>query len=341
MRIHHSLSFFFCLVFLLSPLTAAIPVGICYGRVANNLPPPEFVVNLLKSNNISKARIFDTNPDVLKAFSGSGIELMIGVPNEILPSLANDNVDFSLQWLQNNILSYISSSQVRYIAVGNEVFLKDPYYTPFVVPAIYNLHQALQALSLAETIKLSTPHAACVLANSYPPSGGEFSPDLQSAMIPLLKFLKDTNSPFMVNAYPFFSYVNNVNDIPLDYVLFRAPNIVSDQGILYNNLFDATIDSFVAAMEKAGFDGIPVVVTETGWPKAGGDAANPDNALAFNSNVVRRALDNVGTPRRAGSGVEIFLFGLFDEDEKNGLEYERHFGIFGLDGAKAYDVSFN
>ncbi|GMH01604.1 hypothetical protein Nepgr_003443 [Nepenthes gracilis] len=337
-QLFHRIFSLICLVFLFTPSTAAAPVGLCYGRVANNLPAPSSVVDLLKSNGISRVRIFDTDPDVLKAFSGSGINLMIGVPNEILPSIANNNLDFSLQWLQNNVLSHISPTQIQYIAVGNEVFLKDPYYTPFVVPAINNLHQALQGLNLAETIKLSTPHAACVLSNSFPPSAGDFSPNVQSAMIPLLQFLKDTNSPMMINVYPYFSYINNVNDIPLDYALFKSPNILSDRGVSYSNLFDATIDSFVAAMEKAGFGGVRVVVTETGWPKAGGEAATPDNALTYNQNAISRALGNLGTPRRPESGVEVFLFGLFDEDGKNGEACERHFGVFELDGVKAYNA---
>ena len=83
------------------------------------------------------------------------------------------------------------------------------------------------------------------------------------------------------------------------------------------------------------------MVAETGWPRDGGDAATPENALAYNNNVIRRARNSVGTPKRPGVGVEVFVFDLFDENLKSGDEYERHFGIFGLDGAKAYDLSFN
>ncbi|GAB2297383.1 hypothetical protein Dimus_031490 [Dionaea muscipula] len=324
-------------------LAAASPIGICYGRVANNLPPPSSVVGLLKSNNISRVRIFDTDPDVLRSFSGSGIQLTVGVPNEILPSLANGDLQFSLRWLQSNILSYIPGIQVPYIAVGNEVFIKDPYHAPFVVPAMYNLHQALQALNLSETVKLSTTHASCVLGSSFPPSAGDFSPDIKPDMVPLLQFLKDTDSPFMVNVYPFYSYTDDEGDVPLDYALFRTPGIyiVSDHGLMYDNLLDATLDSFVSALEKAGFGELKMAVTETGWPSAGGPAASLANALAYNSNVVRWALSDVGTPRKPGSPIDVFLFGLFDEDEKDGEEFERHFGVFGLDGIKAYDVMFN
>ncbi|XP_059637408.1 glucan endo-1,3-beta-glucosidase-like [Cornus florida] len=340
MGIQHFLLYLTSILIPLSHLTASAPIGICYGRVANNLPPPATAVNLLKSNGISRIRLFKADPETLSAFSGSGILLMIGVPNEVLPDLAGGTVSTSLQWLQFNIFAHITADQVQYIAVGNEIFLKDPFLTPLLVPAIANLYQALQTLGFANTIKLSSPHAASILSNSYPPSAGTFDPNLRSAMIPLLQFLRDSGSPLMVNVYPFFSYTNNPQDISLDYALFRSKNVGPDQNLVYDNLFDATIDSFVSAMEREGFAGISVVVSETGWPTSGGEAASVGNALAYNGEVVRRALNNVGTPKRPGVGVEVFLFDLFDENEKNGEEFEKHFGIFELNGVKAYDLNF-
>ncbi|KAH7511077.1 hypothetical protein FEM48_ZijujUnG0053000 [Ziziphus jujuba var. spinosa] len=279
-------------------------------RVANNLPPPSDVVNILKFNNISSL---------------------------LLPLL--DSPSASLDWLQSNIFVHVPADQVRYIAVGNEVFLKDPFYTPHVVPAVLNLHQALQNLGFSDSIKLSSPQAASVLANSYPPSSASFDPRLQSFMIPYLQFLRETRSPFMVNVYPYLSYISNMQDISLDYALFGGAD--DHYSLTYSNLFDASLDSFVYAMEKEGFDGIPVVVTETGWPTSGGEAASSANALVYNGNVVRRSVRDVGTPLRQGVGVEVYLFDLFDENEKVGEEYERHFGIFGLDGVKAYDLNLN
>ncbi|KAL0357923.1 UNVERIFIED_CONTAM: Glucan endo-1,3-beta-glucosidase [Sesamum calycinum] len=343
MRIRRSifLTLLFPLLFLLSHSTGAAPVGVCYGRVANNLPLPSAVISLLNSNGISRIRLFNPDRDALAPFSGTGIELMIGVPNEILPMLANGTVATSQQWLKSNIFTYVTPNQVRYFAVGNEVLLKEPYYTPYVVPAILNLYQALQALGLGDTIKVSSSHAATILSDSYPPSDGAFDPNLKSVLIPLLGFLRDTRSPLMVNVYPFYSYINNKEKTTLDYALFRSSKIEVDQNLPYTNMFDATIDAFVYAMEREGFHGIPVVVTETGWPKGGADGANVDNALAYNGNVVMRALANIGTPKRPGVGIEVFLFDLFDENGKSGGEYERHFGIFEVNGIKAYDVRFN
>lgn len=322
--------------------TGAAPIGICYGRVANNLPRPSSVVNLIKSNGIKYVRLFDIDPTTLKSFSGTGINLTIGVPNELLPFLANAKEATALSWLQSNVFAHIPPNQVRYIAVGNEVFLKDPFYTPYVVTAILNLYQALKTLNLTNSIKLSSPQAASVVTNSYPPSAATFDPYVESAIIPLVQYLYDSRSPFMVNVYPYFSYINNKNHVSLDYALFKSKNnTVRDGALSYGNLFDASVDAFVSAMEKVGFEGVPVVVTETGWPTKGGEAASDENASVYNGNVVRRAADDAGTPRRPETGVEAYLFDLFDENKKGGEEYEKHFGIFGLDGVKAYDIDFN
>ncbi|XP_028061522.1 glucan endo-1,3-beta-glucosidase-like [Camellia sinensis] len=201
-----------------SPVFAAAPapIGICYGRLANNRPST--AVNLLKSNGITTVRLFNTDLDTLTSFSGTDISLMIGVPNELLPFLATTTIDPSLQWLQSNIFSNISPTQIKYIVVGNEILLKDLFYTPYLVPAMNNLYIALQTLGLSDTIKLSTSHAASVLMNSYPPSASSFDPNHQSIMGPLLQFLKDTGSPLMVNVYPFFSFTNNPQFVSLDCV---------------------------------------------------------------------------------------------------------------------------
>ncbi|KAL6187060.1 hypothetical protein ACLB2K_043176 [Fragaria x ananassa] len=141
----------------------------------------------------------------------------------------------------------------------------------------------------------------------------------------------------MVNLFPYFSYLNNRPYVSVDYALFRDPNYVHDGALVCENLFDASVD----ALEREGFGDVEVVVSETGWPTSGGEAASVENVLAYKREVVRRSVEGVGTPKKAGTGVEVYLFGLFDENEKGGEEYERHFGIFGPDGLKAYDLSFN
>ncbi|TXG60826.1 hypothetical protein EZV62_012189 [Acer yangbiense] len=84
-----------------APHVVAAPVGVFYGHLANNLPLPADVINLLQSNGISNVRIFNPDPSTLQSFSVSGIKLMIGVPNEILPYLATGNHTLSLQCIDS------------------------------------------------------------------------------------------------------------------------------------------------------------------------------------------------------------------------------------------------
>ncbi|CAN6205226.1 unnamed protein product [Urochloa humidicola] len=288
-------------------------IGICHGRVGTNLPSPAAVAALLRQNGVTRARLFLPDPAVLRAFADAGIDLAVGVPNE----------------------------SVRYLAAGNEVLYNNQFYAASLVPAMRNLHAALAAMGLDGETKVSSAHAASVLAASYPPSAGAFDAASLPVLRPMLRFLADTGAPFMVNTYPFISHASDPANVPLAYALFGgAVAPVRDGEVEYTNLFDATVDAVVAALEKEGFGGVPVAVTETGWPTAGHPAATPENAAAYNAEVVGRAARGVGTPRRPGVPVEVYLFDMYDEDGKPGEEFERHFGIFRADGSKAYDINF-
>ncbi|KAM2887846.1 hypothetical protein FF1_011660 [Malus domestica] len=141
----------------------------------NNLPP-RF---LHRPRNPPRQRHlirppFNTDLATLSTFSGTPtIHLTIGVSNELLPTLTA-----TLDWLQSNLLAHFPTNQIRYIAVGNKVFLKDPYHTPHVLLTILKLHQALQTLGLDISIKLSSPLSASVLSTSYPPSSASFDPSV-------------------------------------------------------------------------------------------------------------------------------------------------------------------
>ncbi|EMS47914.1 Glucan endo-1,3-beta-glucosidase 14 [Triticum urartu] len=82
----------------------------------------------------------------------------------------------------------------------------------------------------------------------------------------------------------------------------------------------------------------------TGWPSKG-DAkevgAGAANAAAYNGNLVRRVLSrNAGTPRRPDADVDVYLFALFNENQKPGPTSERNYGVFYPNQQKVYDVEF-
>ncbi|MCH92881.1 glucan endo-13-beta-glucosidase 14-like, partial [Trifolium medium] len=145
--------------------------GINYGQVANNLPPPEKVLELLSTLKITKTRIYDTNPQILKAFANSNVEIIVTIENQILNQL-NDPQQ-ALQWVNTNIKPYLPDTKITGIQVGNEVFTEiDTTLIQYLVPAVINIHNALVQLGLESNIHVSTPSSLEVLEESYPPSAG-------------------------------------------------------------------------------------------------------------------------------------------------------------------------
>ncbi|KAL8460934.1 hypothetical protein ACS0TY_032436 [Phlomoides rotata] len=320
-------------------------MGINYGQVANNLPPPEKVLELLRSLKLTKARIYDTNPQILTAFANSNVELIVTVENDVLASLMDPTQ--ALQWVNTHIKPYVPATKITGIAVGNEVFTgDDTTLITYLVPAMVSIHAALVKLGLDQYIKVSTPNNLAVLQESYPPSAGAFRPELNGIMPQFLQFLAATKAPFWINAYPYFAYKDNANKIPLNYVLFNPnPGMVDPATRLhYDNMMYAQVDAVIYAMARIGYGGVEVGVSETGWPSRG-DAneigATLQNAAIYNHNILRRQMQNEGTPLRPNKRLEIYVFALFNEDMKPGPTSERNYGLFQPDGTMAYNLGLS
>ncbi|NP_001136613.2 Glucan endo-1,3-beta-glucosidase 12 precursor [Zea mays] len=332
---------------LLSPAEAGT-VGVNYGRVANNLPNPAAVVQLLKQQGVAQVKLYDADPTVLRALANTGIKVVVALPNEQVAAAAS-RASYALLWVRRNVAAYHPATQIQGIAVGNEVFASAKNVTAQLVPAMANVHAALARLGLDGAVKVSSPIALTALASSYPSSAGAFREDLaQAVMKPMLDFLAQTGSYLMVNAYPFFAYSGNAGDISLDYALFRPNAGVLDagNGLKYYSLLDAQLDAVFAAVSRLGegYNGVRVVVSETGWPSKG-DAneagASAANAAAYNGNLARRVLSgNAGTPRRPDADIDVYLFALFNENQKPGPTSERNYGVFYPNQQKVYDVEF-
>ncbi|XP_076923700.1 glucan endo-1,3-beta-glucosidase 11-like isoform X2 [Bidens hawaiensis] len=320
--------------------------GVNYGRVADNIPSPESVVKLMKENKIKNTRIYDANPKVLKAFKGSGIEIIIGVETGLLREISA-SPDRAMDWVKQNVEPFVPGTRIRGVAVGNEVLGGgDQGLWEALLPAVKNIHAALDSLHLADDIEVSSPHSAGVFASSYPPSAGEFKETLMPYMQPLLEFFTKINSPFYINTYPFLAYISDPEHIDIKYAIFKKnPGIVDNKTKLhYDNMFEAQIDATYAALEKAGFGKMNVIVSETGWASRG-DAnevgATVSNAKTYNKNLRKRLLKKKGTPYRPKMVVKAYVFAMFNENLKPGPTSERNFGLFKADGSVAYNIGFS
>ncbi|GJY59825.1 glycoside hydrolase, catalytic domain-containing protein [Tanacetum coccineum] len=247
------------------------------------------IIKLLIFTADAQMRIYDPNQATLRALGGTNIELILDVPNDRLQELADSNGAAS--WVQNNIRNY-PNVRFRYISVGNEV---DPdtdssRFLNFVLPAMRNVQKAISDAGLQ--IKVSTATYTGLLKISYPPSEGAFKDNVVGYITPIIRFLAENNSPMLANIYPYFAYLGPPK-LELSYALFTKP----DNGEQYKNLFVAILDAHYAAQSRLGGTNVPIVSTK-------------------------------GTPLRPGRSIETYLFAMFDEDQKQGKESEKHFGVF-------------
>ncbi|KAG8094361.1 hypothetical protein GUJ93_ZPchr0012g21987 [Zizania palustris] len=275
---------------MLLPCMAAL--GINYGQVGSDLPSPAQVVTLRSSLRIGKVRIYDVNPQVLAAFAGSGIELIVTVPNDLVRPMAA-SPGGTLRWVTASVRPYFPATRVTGIAVGNEVFTGDDgdeALKASLVSAMRNLHAALAQLGIDGDVHVSTANSLAVLATSYPPSQGAFT----AAAAPLMA-------------------------VSLDYALSNRSHVGAVDPytrLQYTSMLYAQVDAVTFAVARLGYGGVAVYVSETGWPSKG----DADEAA------------DEGTPLRPRQRLEVYLFALFNEDMKPGPMSERNYGLYQPDG---------
>ncbi|KAL6556949.1 hypothetical protein OROHE_006825 [Orobanche hederae] len=324
----------------------AFGAGICinYGQIADNLPIPEKVVPLIKSINAARLRLYDADQRVLAAFANTGVEFTVGLGNEYLANMTDPGK--ALTWVKNNVQCYLPETKITSISVGNEVLTSnDPSLSSnYLLSAMVNIHAALVSLKLDKDVTVTTAQNFGILEVSYPPSAGAFRQNLTQILKSILDFHCKVDSPFMINAYPFFAYKDNPK-IPLNYVLFEGDAIVDPiSSFHYDNMFYAQIDAAYSAMAKVGYENVCLQVAETGWPSKGDNNetwASPENAEKYNKNLLKLINANKGTPMRPDFGLNVCVFALFNENLKTGPTSERNFGLFNSDTTPVYDLGFN
>ncbi|BBN70546.1 Glycosyl hydrolase superfamily protein [Prunus dulcis] len=210
----------------------------------NNLPSETEVVDLYKSNGIGRMRIYEPNDPTYQALKGSNIELTVTILKNQLQGLTDAAA--ATDWVQKNVQAYSPDVKFKYIAVGNEVHPTDPE-TQYLLPAIRNIHNAIVAANLQGQIKVSTAIDTTLVDNAYPPSAGN------------IVMLQTT--------------LQNPSQIDIAYALFASEGFTTPDYVNYQNLFDALLDAQYSALEKANASNMEIVVSESGWPSEGGDAA--------------------------------------------------------------------
>ncbi|CAL0309082.1 unnamed protein product [Lupinus luteus] len=318
-------------------------VGINIGTDISNILSPQNLVSFLTQQKITHIRLYDANPNILEALSGSNIRVIISVPNNQLLGLASSNITSS-SWIHKNVVVFYPKTLITGISVGDEVLTTVPSLSTLLLPAIQGLYNSLVSSNLHKKIIISTPHAASIIQNPFPPSQAFFNQTLSSVIIPLLNFLSRTGSPLMLNLYPYYVFMQNKGLVPIENSLFKPllPNkeMVDPNTLLhYSNVLDAMIDAAYFSMRNLNFTDVVVLVTETGWPSKGDykePYATKENADTYNSNLIKRVFGRSGTPLHPETTSSVYIYELFNEDLRSPPVSEANWGLFYGNATPAY-----
>ncbi|KAG9149536.1 hypothetical protein Leryth_014311 [Lithospermum erythrorhizon] len=297
----------------------------------NNLPKPSKSTQLIKNLKAKRVKLYDTNPEILKALQKTNIQVSIMVPNNLITNIST-NQTLSNTWVSTNVVPFYPQTMIRYLLVGNEILSNPPNTTWFnLVPAMRKIKYSLKKFGLKK-IKVGTPLAMDCLESSFPPSNGTFRSDVKNTLIkPLLSFLNKTKSFFFIDVYPFFPWSSEPKSIDLNYALMNPTNVTykdPSTNLTYTNLLDQMLDSVYFAMLKLGYPNTRLFIGETGWPN-GCDidqiGGNIYNAATYNRNLIKKLTTKppLGTPARPGTILPSFIFALYNENQKAGpVEYK-------------------
>lgn len=322
-------------------------LGINYGTLGNNLPNPYNITAKIKSMNIGKVKIFAPDHTILSALADSGLKVVVGVTNDNIEALASSTGEAD-RWVEENIAVHYPQTDIVTIMVGNEVFRQSNLQSIWglVVPAMQNIHDSLEKRGWSDKMKLSTTVTLEVLQAPYPPfslpSRANFRRDLlQPVMLPLLNFLRSTDSYLFMNVHPIYSYWQNYPRIPLNYALLEDSSRIYDWRHVYTNILFAQLDAMNSAMRKWGFGNVHIAISETGWPTKGDanqlGAPSIRNAQTYNQRLVKKVLSG-GTPMYPDRFIPTFIFALFNENEKAGPTSERNWGLLDSNGDPMYRI---
>jgi len=351
-----SLALSFHFLSLLPTTTSLTTLGVTYFTPVTKPkpPPPDHIPTAVSYLGLTAIRILSPNPAITRAFTYTTTTHLRTIPNPLVPPIAANRSN-ALRWLYVHVVPFYPRAKIAAISVGNDFLSASPpgsLSSPSVLlSAIRNIHLALRDLGIRR-ISVSTSFSfISLLTTSFPPSAAEFRPPVSETLIkPLLQFLRDTNSSFLINIFPYNVYRLN-SEIPIGFALFQEHsfNFRDDlvTGVRYRNLFDMMVDAAISAMAVAGYENIPLVVAETGWPSSGGEAsevdANPAYAEMYLKGLVAHLRSGVGTPLRKEGVAEAYIYELFDDEEvRQGTTLsKRNWGILYPNMTKKYEIDFS
>uniref|UniRef100_A0A6N2MEK0 glucan endo-1,3-beta-D-glucosidase n=1 Tax=Salix viminalis TaxID=40686 RepID=A0A6N2MEK0_SALVM len=152
---------------------------------------PETVVQMLKDNGILKVKLFDADQNTMTALAGSGIEVMVAIPNDQLAVMGDYNR--AKDWVKRNVTQRLNDA-----GVGD---------------------------SIKATVPLNADVYSSPTDQAYP-SSGRFRSDINDLMTQIVQFLSQNKAPFTVNIYPFLSLYGMMISHSIMLSLMGLPNLL-------------------------------------------------------------------------------------------------------------------
>ena len=82
-------------------------VGVNWGTQLSHPLEASTMVQMLKDSGFDKVKLFDAEDSVLGALKGSGIQVMVGIPNDMLADLA-DGGKAAERWVAANVSKHVN-----------------------------------------------------------------------------------------------------------------------------------------------------------------------------------------------------------------------------------------
>lgn len=83
-------------------------IGVNWGTQLSHPLPASTVVQLLKDNGFDRVKLFDAEDGILAALKGSGIQVMVGIPNDMLADLAA-GAKAADDWVATNVSNHVNN----------------------------------------------------------------------------------------------------------------------------------------------------------------------------------------------------------------------------------------
>lgn len=208
---------------------------------------------------------------------------------------------------------------------------------------LMNLQTALKEMGYNKIKANFVNYAIMLKRNITKPSEAEFRDDFKAEMAQFSQFLRDNNSPLLIDMVPILDALNLKFDMNFAFMDNRSKIFVKDvNGAVYTNMFTFTYDSFVWALKKINASDLRVVVTQVGWATDGHPGCSAAAAECFFKHLLPLVTSNTGTPMRPGAPIDIFVHALTDEPKMAHSDpLARHWGIYRSNGQPKYKIDLS